>query len=139
MGQWSHIVMRYSRHCLSLLYRAIASEFDKSGTAKSGTAQPPDKAGIAPRVILLSDGGSTIFAKAARSEGRAQRLPHGNSPLFCLQAFKPTGDPDGAEVAGATIPEHGHTRIRARPAQMSLVQKNRIESLPQFHRRSRFS
>jgi hypothetical protein len=44
-----------------------------------------------------------------------------------------------AEVAGTTIPEHGHIRISALIAQVATAQKGRIESLPQLHRSTRFS
>ena len=53
--------------------------------------------------------------------------------------FQSTGGPGGAEVAGMTIPEHGHIRIPVQTAPMGGVQIDGIESLPQPHRRSRLS
>src|SRR6202030_1372740 len=47
-------------------------------------------------------------AKAAGLEG--QRHP--------FELFQSTGDPGGAEVAGMTIPEHGHIRIPVQTAPM---------------------
>src|SRR5215469_10351107 len=59
--------------------------------------------------------------------------------LFCFESYQPTGGIAGAEVAGTTIPEHGHTGISAHTAQVETAQKGRIESLPQLHRSLRFS
>ena len=42
------------------------------------------------------------------SGGQARRV---NFSLPLLRLFQSTGDPGGAEVAGMTIPEHGHIRI----------------------------
>src|SRR5580704_1580608 len=61
------------------------------------------------------------------------------SPPLCFELFQSTGDPGGAEVAGMTIPEHGHIRIPVQTAPMGGVQIDGIESLPQPHRRSRLS
>jgi hypothetical protein len=41
------------------------------------------------------------------------------SPFLYFGLFQPTGDPGGAEIAGMTIPEHGHIRIPVQTAQMA--------------------
>jgi len=49
--------------------------------------------------------------------------PNGSiSPFLCVELFQSTGDPGGAEVAGMTIPEHGHIRIPVQTAPMGGVQ-----------------
>jgi hypothetical protein len=60
-----------------------------------------------------------------------RRHPVGSiSPFFCFELFQLTGDPCGAEVAGMTIPEHGHMRIPVQTTQMGAIQIDGIESLP---------
>src|SRR6202030_4066893 len=74
-----------------------------------------------------------LFARARSTPGRhgmvrdgprcpRQRLavnPAGSiSPFLCFELFQSTGDPGGAEVAGMTIPEHGHIRIPVQTAPM---------------------
>ena len=61
------------------------------------------------------------------------------SPFLCFELFQSPGDPGGAEVAGMTIPEHGHIRIPVQTAPMGGVQIDGIESFPKPHRRSRLS
>src|ERR1700739_2306769 len=75
-----------------------------------------------------------VLANVSRSS------PAGSiSPLLCFELFQSTGGPGGAEVAGMTIPEHGHIRIPVQTAPMGGVQIDGIERLTQPHRRSRLS
>src|SRR6516162_5640233 len=108
----------------------------------------PPRARTGPRWVSSASARATLLAPDLFRQrvvplGRERASKSGTKRLaswqFCFEAFQPAGDPDGAEVARTTIPEHGHTGIRARLAQVGLVQKDRIEGLPQSHRRSRFS
>ena len=103
-----------------------------------------------PGIYTLAASGSRTIANGcwlARSGscGFCQNLvrrsdPIGSiSPFFCFELFQPTGDPSGAELAGITIPEHGHIPIPLQIAQMGATQIDGIEGLPQPHRRSRLS
>ena len=61
------------------------------------------------------------------SGGQARRS---TSPFLCFELFQLDGDPGGAEVAGMTIPEHGHIRVPVQTAPMGGVQIDGIEKSP---------
>src|SRR6202030_3313622 len=78
-------------------------------------------------------------ARRVQRQRLAVKLAGSISPFLCFELFQSPGDPGGAEVAGMTIPEHGHIRIPVQTAPMGGVQIDEIESFPQPHRRSRLS
>jgi hypothetical protein len=59
--------------------------------------------------------------------------------LLRLKRFEPALDFGGTEITGATIPEQRHPQIAGHTTQTGVANEERVESLPQPHRRSRFS